>query len=118
MAGYVYVLMLGGAGLGDRRPWQCAGRLVMVGWEFGARGGVVAVILGVGVWFWGDKGSGWQARTARSCVYYIVYWVGRIGTLGIPRQLLLSRPETGIGRAVAEDRGPGRESLREFPGLG
>ena len=29
----------------------------MVGWEFGARSGVVAVILGVDVWFWGDKGS-------------------------------------------------------------
>ena len=75
MAGYVYVLMLGSAGLGDRRPWQCGGRLVVVGWGFGAQGGAVAVILGVGVWFWGDMGSGWQARTARCCVYCILYWV-------------------------------------------
>ena len=111
--------MLGGAGLGDRRPWQCGGRLVVVGWGFGARGGAMAGILGVGVGFGGDKGSGWQARTARCCVCCILYWVGGIdGTLGIPRQLLLSRPEIGIGREVAGDQGPGRGSQRGFPELG
>ena len=51
MAGYVCVRVLGSVDMGDRGPWQCGGRLVVVGGGLvAAQGGAVAVILGVGVW--------------------------------------------------------------------